>query len=61
MDFQRYFEAFPRNISGAQNVEFVKFSSQAQREALLRMSAILQVSLPLMHGCCIGFLGLISR
>lgn len=44
MDYNSYFDAMPtQSISGAQQAEFVSFSSNAQKAAAQRLKQILQL------------------
>lgn len=43
-DYNNYFDAIPvRQISGAQNAEFVKFSSQALKAAKRELAAFIKL------------------
>lgn len=43
-DFNRYYDTMPgTKVTGKQNIEFVKFSSQAQKAASQRLETILKL------------------
>ena len=43
-DFNKYYDSFPgTKITGSQNQEFVKFSTQAQKAAIQRLERILKL------------------